>query len=452
MTFTGKKFLTAALAVLFCAGGAAASDETYDKLKLMIDVMEIINVNYVSETNPKDLAVGAIKGVVRTLDPFSQYMEEKAYKEMKSETEGSYSGIGLRITEKNGYITVVSPIPGTPAYKAGILPEDRIVKIDDKSAIDMSSNEAANIMRGKAGTKVKLTMSRDNTLEDIDFVLTREKIKIETVRSTMLEDNIAYIRLSEFNAQSASDIQKALSDFSKQGMKAAILDLRNNPGGLLDSAIDIISMFLKDKTIALTTKGRTEEMKKEYMTRGGGAFADTALVVLVNRGSASASEIVSGAFQDFKRALIIGNNTFGKGSVQTVVPLSDGSALRLTIAKYYLPSGRPINHSDDKKAINGITPDIEIKVSIEDEIKLYSQSEMIFAKDKTPKSMVEEKERVADAVLDKAVEIIKEDKVAQAIAESKALEKKDGKEKKEKETKENKEDAKENPETQQDKK
>lgn len=269
MTFTGKKFLTAALAVLFCAGGAAASDETYDKLKLMIDVMEIINVNYVSETNPKDLAVGAIKGVVRTLDPFSQYMEEKAYKEMKSETEGSYSGIGLRITEKNGYITVVSPIPGTPAYKAGILPEDRIVKIDDKSAIDMSSNEAANIMRGKAGTKVKLTMSRDNTLEDIDFVLTREKIKIETVRSTMLEDNIAYIRLSEFNAQSASDIQKALSDFSKQGMKAAILDLRNNPGGLLDSAIDIISMFLKDKTIALTTKGRTEEMKKEYMTRGG---------------------------------------------------------------------------------------------------------------------------------------------------------------------------------------
>ncbi len=445
MKFIGKKFLAAAFAFIFCASGVFASDETYDKLKLMIDVMEIINTNYVSETNTKDLAIGAIKGVVRTLDPFSQYMEEKAYKEMKSETEGSYSGIGLRITEKNGYITVVSPIPGTPAYKAGILPEDRIVKIDDKSAVDMSSNEAANIMRGKAGSKVKLTISRDNTLEDLEFVLTREKIKIETVKSTMLEDNIAYIRHTEYNAQSAADIQKALSDLKKHGMKAIILDLRNNPGGLLDSAIDVISMFTKEKTIALTTKGRTEEMKKEYMTKGGGAFADIPLVILVNRGSASASEIVSGALQDYKRALIIGNNTFGKGSVQTVVPLSDGSALRLTIAKYYLPSGRPINHSDEKNALNGITPDIEIKVTIEDEIKLYSQSEMIFAKDKAPKSAVDEKQKVADEVLNKAIEIIKADKVAESIAESKTLEKKDGKEKKEEVRKDEKnEDTKEN--------
>ena len=300
-------------------------------------------------------------------------------------------------------------------------------------------------MRGKAGSKVKLTISRDNTLEDLEFVLTREKIKIETVKSTKLEDNIAYIRHTENNAQSAADIHKALSDLKKQGMKAVILDLRNNPGGLLDSAIDVISMFTKEKTIALTTKGRTEEMKKEYMTKGGGAFADIPLVILVNRGSASASEIVSGALQDYKRALIIGNNTFGKGSVQTVIPLSDGSALRLTIAKYYLPSGRPINHSDEKNALNGITPDIEIKVTIEDEIKLYSQSEMIFAKDKAPKSAVDEKQKVADEVLNKAIEIIKADKVAESIAESKALEKKDGKEKKEEVRKDEKnEDTKEN--------
>ncbi len=429
-----RKLLFFTLALLILSTGsfaAAASDETYDKLKLMVDVMEIINTSYVSEVDSKTLAVGAINGVVRTLDPFSQYMEEKAYKDMKNETEGAYSGIGLRIMVKNGFITIVSPIPGTPAYKAGILPEDRIIKIDDKSAVNMSSDEAVDLMRGKAGTKVKITMSRDNVLEEIVFNLTREKIKIETVKSTMLEGGIAYIRLSEFNAQSAADLQKALLEFSKNGMKAAVLDLRNNPGGLLDSAIDVISMFTKDKTLALSTKGRVEEMKREYFTKGSGEFADIPLVVLVNRGSASASEIVSGALQDYKRALVIGGNTFGKGSVQTVIPLSDGTALRLTIAKYYLPSGRPINHSEERNAKNGITPDIEIKVTVEDEIKLYSQSEMIFSKDEAPKSAVEEKDKVSDLVLDKALEVIKEDKVSEMIAQSNALEAKDSKEVKE---------------------
>ena len=417
-----KRILAALLAaVLLCPPVLAASDETYDKLKLMVDVMEIIKANYVSETDAKDLAVGAIKGVVGTLDPFSQYMEEKAYKDMKSDTEGAYSGVGMRIMVRNSFVTVISPIPDTPAYRAGVLPEDRIVKIDDKSAINMTSDQAADLMRGKAGTKVKVVISRDNVQGELEFVLTREKIKIETIKSTMLENNIAYIRLSEFNAQSAADLQKALSNFSKQGMKAMVLDLRNDPGGLLDAAIDIISLFIKDKTLALTTRGRTDDLKKEYFTKGSGEFADLPLVILVNRGSASASEIVSGALQDFKRALIIGSNTFGKGSVQTVIPLSDGSALRLTIAKYYLPSGRPINHSEDKNARNGITPDIEIKVSVEDEIKLYSQSEMIFAKDKAPKSVVADKDKVEDAVLKKAIEIINANQVAEMIKQSKAL-------------------------------
>jgi carboxyl-terminal processing protease len=324
---------------------------------------------------------------------------------------------------KNNYITVISPIPGTPAYKAGILPEDRIVKIDTMSAVGMSSDEAANLMRGKAGAKVKLTISRDNTPKELEFLITREKIKIETVRSTMLEGNIAYIRLSEFNAQSAQDVKKVLNDFSKQDMQALILDLRNNPGGLLDSAIDIISLFIQDVHLTLTTKGRTEENKKEYFTSGNALFPDIPFIILVNRGSASASEIVSGAMQDFKRALIVGSNTFGKGSVQTIIPLSDGTALRLTIAKYYLPSGRPINRSEEKQVLNGITPDIEIKIPIETEIKLYSQSEMIFAKDKDPKSVVEEKDKVADEALEKALEIIKEGKVFDAIKESKVLEK-----------------------------
>ncbi|MCL2144573.1 MAG: S41 family peptidase [Endomicrobia bacterium] len=417
-----KVIFTAVLTVFFaCVNVFAAGDETYDKLKLMVDVMEIINANYVTETNPKDLAVGAINGVVRTLDPFSQYMEEKDYKDMKNETEGAYSGIGLRIMVKNSFITVVSPLPGTPAYKAGVLPEDRIIKIDGKSAVNMSSDEAVNLMRGKSGTKVKITVSRDNVKEDLEFTLTREKIKIETVRFTMLEDNTAYIRLSEFNAQSASDIQKALADFSKQGMKALILDLRNNPGGLLDSAIDISGLFLKDKTVLLTTKGRDEDMKKEYYSKGNGAYTDVPFIILVNRGSASASEIVSGAMQDLKRALIIGANTFGKGSVQTVIPLSDGSALRLTIAKYYLPSGRPIVHFEDKNAKNGITPDIELPVKPEDEVKLYAQSELIFSKDKAPKSKVEDKDKIEDIVFNKALEIIKENRVQDLISNPKLL-------------------------------
>ncbi|MCL1972464.1 MAG: S41 family peptidase [Endomicrobia bacterium] len=412
-----KMILTVVLTLFFaCANIFAAGDETYDKLRLMIDVMEIINVNYVTETNPRDLVIGAINGIVRTLDPFSQYMLEKDYKDMKSETEGAYSGIGLRIMVKNGFITVVSPLPDTPAYKAGILPEDRIIKIDDKSAVNMSSDEAVNLMRGKAGTKVKITVSRDSVREDFEFVLTREKIKIETVRYTMLEDKTAYIRLSEFNAQSASDLQKALAGFAKQGMKALVLDLRNNPGGLLDSAVEICGMFLEEPTLILTTKGRVEEMKKEYFSKGRGEHTDIPFIILVNRGSASASEIVAGAMQDLKRALIIGSHTFGKGSVQTVIPLSDGSALRLTIARYYLPSGRPIVHFDNKNAKNGITPDIEITVKPADEVRLYSQSEMIFSKDKAPKSKVEDKDKIEDRVLAKALEIIRENKVKEIIS------------------------------------
>jgi carboxyl-terminal processing protease len=293
MHFRRKIIFVGIFLILYRINSFTSGDETYDKLKLMIDIMELINTEYVSKTNPKDLAVGAIKGVVATLDPFSQYMEEKAYKEIKNETEGAYSGVGLRIMVKNGFITVVSPLIGTPAYRAGILPEDRIVKINDKSAIEMSSDEAVDLMRGKAGKKVKIVISRDNSLDEIEFNLVREKIKIETVKTTMLDKGIVYIRLTEFNAQSADDIKKALLNCKKQDMQALILDLRNNPGGLLDSAIKIISLFIKDKTIVLTTKGRTEDTKKEYFTTGNGEFSDIPFVILVNKGSASASEIVS---------------------------------------------------------------------------------------------------------------------------------------------------------------
>jgi carboxyl-terminal processing protease len=395
----------------------AACDEAYEKLKLMIDIMEVIKTNYVSETNTKDLTVGAIKGIVSVLDPFSQYMEEKAYKDMKNETEGAYSGVGLRITSKNNYITVVSPLPGTPAYKAGILPNDIITKIDGKSTSGMTTDEAVDRIRGKAGKKAKLNIVRSNISDELEFNIIRKKIKIETVKSIMIDDGIGYIRLSEFNSQSDEDIKKILDTFKEQGMKSFILDLRNNPGGLLDSAINIVSLFIEDRKLALITKGRKKETKREYYTNGKAGFTDIPFVVLVNRGSASASEIVSGALQDFKRALIIGSNTFGKGSVQTVMPLPDGTALRLTIAKYYLPSGRSINHSNEKNAKNGITPDIDIPITIEEEIKLYTQNDMIFSKNKDD----EKKDIIEDRALNKAIELIKGNKIKDLLRSKKEV-------------------------------
>ncbi|MDR3049932.1 MAG: S41 family peptidase [Elusimicrobiota bacterium] len=431
-----KFFIVIPVLFFFTSQSAFSVDATYEKLKIMVDVMEIIKNNYVDEKDTKDMAAGAIRGVVSTLDPFSQYMEEKAYKDMKEETAGEFSGIGIRIMSKNDFITVVSPIPDTPAYKAGILPNDRIIKIDGKNAVKMSQEDAVKLMKGKAGTKVTITVSRDNVIDPINFVLKRDKIKIETVRSLMLDGDIAYIRLTEFNAKSASDVENALDKLVKEGARGFIFDLRNNPGGLLDSAIDIISMFVKEKTLALTTKGRKEDMKREYFTSGKAKFEKLPMIILVNRGSASASEIVTGAMQDLKRALIMGANTFGKGSVQTILPLSDGTALRLTIAKYYLPSGRPIMRTEGSNAQNGITPDIEFKLTIEDEIKLYIQSDLILEKYKkgaviSPQvtqttaavsistASANKKDEIEDAVLAEALKIMKSGKVEEKIKSKK---------------------------------
>ncbi|MDR3124539.1 MAG: S41 family peptidase [Endomicrobium sp.] len=415
-----KKMFLFFILISFCKVSVfPQTDETYEKLGVFVDIMEIINANYVLGMKPKSLVVNAIKGMVGFLDPFSQYMEEKAYKQMQTETDGSYGGIGLRIMIKNANLTVVSPLPGTPAYRAGILPEDRIIKINGKSAVGMSTDKAVDIMRGKVGKKVKLTISRGRDTKEIDFELVREKIKIETVESTVLDGNVVYVRLIEFNSQSADDIQKVLLNCESQNMKALILDLRNNPGGLLESALKIISMFMSERKLVLTTKGAHQDTKKEYFSEGGGVFFDLPIVILVNKGSASASEIVSGAMQDFKRALIIGSSTFGKGSVQTVFPLSDGTALRLTIAKYYLPSGRPIDRSNEKEAKNGITPDINVDVTIEEEIKLYANADVLFKKDKSKKGLKDN--NLEDKALNKALEIIRENRVMETIEASRVL-------------------------------
>jgi len=397
-----KVCLTAFFCFIFIGNLYSKSDTTYDEFRKMIDIMEIIDSKYVEERENKDLVIGAIKGLVRTLDPYSQYMTEKDYKEMKTETQGSFGGVGIRITIQNNELTVVTPMPDTPAYFAGILPEDKIIKIDDKSTLDITSDEAVKLMRGNPGTKVVLTIYRPSTKQELTFNIIRKKIKIETVKKKIIDGNIGYIRLSEFNAQSYKDICDMLKDMSKSKINALIFDLRNNPGGLLDSAINICSLFIKEDSLVVSTKCKDKTMEQYYYTQKKPEYADIPIVILINRGSASASEIVTGTLQDYKRALVIGNNSFGKGTVQTILPLSDGSALRLTIAKYCLPSGKMISHSDNKKdKKNGVIPDIYIEVSPEMEGKLYMQAE----------SDKKNKEKIIDEVLETAIKIIKADKV-----------------------------------------
>lgn len=408
-----NKFLSMVLFIIIVASVNlySKSDETYDTLRMMIDIMEIVDVNYVDETKPKDLVIGAINGVVRTLDPYSQFMDEKSYKEMKTETQGSYGGIGLRITMQDNILTVLTPMADTPAYFAGILPDDKIIKIDSTSTDGMSSDEAVKLMRGNPGTKVVLTIFRPSTKQELVFELKRKDIKIETVKKQMLEENIGYIRLSEFNAQSAGDITKMLKELSKDGMTALILDLRNNPGGLLDSAIEICGLFIKEESLVVSTKGRDKLQEQHYVTKKKPLYPDLPIIILINRGSASASEIVAGTLQDYKRVLVIGGNSFGKGSVQTIIPLSDGNALRLTIAKYYLPSGRTIAQRTEKKDIKrGLDPDIKIDVSSETEGKLYIQSEKIKVKDSDKQDI-----KIKDEALDTAISVIKSKKIEEYI-------------------------------------
>ena len=401
----------------------AAVDKTYEQLKLMIDVMGLINANYVEIKENKDLVTGAIHGMVGTLDPFSQFLEPDAYKEMKSETEGEFGGIGIRISTKNEWLTVITPLPGTPAYRAGILPEDRIIKVDTKSIYRISVEEAIKYLRGAPGTKVTISIAREGVKDPIEFILTRELIKIETIRSKMLDSEIGYIRLSEFSANSNKDLNKALSGLKNEGMKYLILDLRNNPGGLLDTAVDVCQDFLEEGKLIVFTQGREKESRKDYLSKGKSPYTKLPLIVLVNRGSASGSEIVAGAVQDLKRGLLIGTTTFGKGSVQSVYPLQEGNALRLTTAKYYTPSGRSI-HRDEKTGIGGVIPDFVIDVPKDVESKLYMQSEDLFAKGKEPQPSVKKENLVEDAVLNKAIELIKKGKVLPAEGKANGHEKK----------------------------
>lgn len=338
------------------------SDALYKQVELFSDTLAIIQKEYVNDTKPKDLIYGSLKGMLSSLDPHSQFMDPDTYNELKVDTEGKFGGLGIEITIKDGLLTIITPIEDTPAWKAGIKPGDHIVKINDALTREMTLTEAVKKMRGKPGETVNLTILRDSESKLLDFKITRAVIKIEDIKYTrILEDGIGYIRLIEFRENTLQEFNKALSALAKQGMQGLIIDLRNNPGGLLDVAVKIAGRFIAPNKMIVNTKGRHKEQNLEFYSDAKNALLDLSMVILINGGSASGSEIMAGALQDYKRAIIIGTKSFGKGSVQTVIPLGDGSALRLTTSHYFTPSGKIINGK-------GVTPDILVEENKETDI------------------------------------------------------------------------------------
>ena len=326
--------------------------ETYEELKTFSEVLTQVQKSYVDETKVKDLVQGAIRGMLSTLDPHSAYMTPEMYKEMQVETKGEFGGVGIQIGVKENRLAVIAPIEGTPAYRAGVKAGDFITKVNDETTKDLTLMDAVQKMRGPKGSKVNLTIQREGTPDPLQFTLVRDTIKIESVKSKVL-DNIGYVRLTQFQESTGRDLSKVLKQFKEQKLQSTILDLRNNPGGLLTASVEVSEQFLPSGKLIVYTKGR-ESKKDEWIAKGKDQMDDSPMIILINEGSASASEIVAGALQDYGRAVIVGTTSFGKGSVQTILPLGDGSGLRLTTAKYYTPKGRSIQST-------GITPDIVVK-------------------------------------------------------------------------------------------
>jgi carboxyl-terminal processing protease len=367
--FKGKRLWVGALVlsllmslvlVNFWANRDAKAGEDYSELKVFTEALSAVKSNYVEEPNTKDLIYGAIKGMISSLDPHSGFMPPDSYKEMQVDTKGEFGGLGIQIGLKDDMLTVISPMEDTPAYKAGILAGDRILSIDGETTKDMSLFDAVKKMRGPKGTKVVLGILRQGWTATKDFTITRDIIIVKSVKYKMIDPaaRIGYIKLIQFQEKSGADMALALKELNKEGMRALIFDLRNNPGGLLTSSVEVASQFLPQGKLVVYIKGRTGG-RTEYRSFGQfPSYDEIPIICLINQGSASASEIVAGALKDWQRAVILGTQSFGKGSVQSVIPLSDGSGLRLTTARYYTPKGISIQNT-------GITPDIEVKLASE---------------------------------------------------------------------------------------
>ena len=315
--------------------------KTYEKLKVFTEAIETIEKNYVEEVKPESILYGAIRGMLTTLDPHSSFMTPEEYKEMQVETKGQFGGLGIEISIKDGILTVVSPIEDTPAYKVGIKAGDKIVKIEEKSTKGMNIFEAVKLLRGARGSKVNIWIMREGFEELKEFTITRDIISVKSVKSRLLEDGYGYVRIAQFQSKTHKDLEEALKNLGAEDkdFKGLILDLRNNPGGLLNQAVSISDEFLESGLIVYT-EGRVPGQEMRFEARKRGSQPLYPIIILVNGGSASASEIVAGALQDHERAVILGTRTFGKGSVQTIIPLPDGSAVRITTARYYTPSGQ----------------------------------------------------------------------------------------------------------------
>jgi carboxyl-terminal processing protease len=337
--------------------GATAAGNDYESIELFTDVLAIVKKSYVEDVDTKKLIYGAINGMLASLDPHSSFMTPETYKEMKIETKGAFGGVGIEISIKDGMLTVISPIEDTPAFKAGIKAGDQIFKIDDKFTKDLSIMEAVKRMRGAKGTKVTLTIMREGFERPKDFPLIRDVIQVKSVKFKTLDEGYGYIRIAQFQEKTADDLEKALASITeanKGKLSGLVLDLRNDPGGLLDQAVRVSEYFLDEGKLIVYTEGREKDAQMRFSSRKGDKQPNYPIVVLINSGSASAAEIVAGALQDHKRAVVMGVQSFGKGSVQTIIPLSDNSGLRLTTARYYTPSGRSIQ-------AKGITPDIVVE-------------------------------------------------------------------------------------------
>ena len=350
-----KKFIVSFLFIFIISVNPALSleNEIYKKIDLFGEVLEKINEEYVDEIDQSKSMDSAINGLLQSLDPYSSYMSPEIFKEMQTETSGEFGGLGIEVGMESGVVKVISPIDDTPASRSGIKAGDYIVKINDTQVQGKSLTEAVELMRGPVGSSIELTVRRQGAKKALTFNIVREIIQIKSVKADLLEKNIGYIRLTSFNENSSEQIKTEIGKLKKNNnLKAYILDLRNNPGGLLSQAIRISDFFLENGEI-VSTKGRKASENRRWFAKQGDLTDGKALIVLINYGSASASEIVAGALKDHKRAILLGDNSYGKGSVQSIIPLKNDGAIRLTIAKYYLPSGKSISEV-------GVSPDIMI--------------------------------------------------------------------------------------------
>ena len=346
---------------------AANDDDIYKKIDLFSEVLDKINKEYVEEIDQSEVMDAAINGVLQSLDPYSAYMSPESFQSMQTETSGKFGGLGIEVSMEAGVVKVISPLDESPAYRVGVKAGDYIVKINEHQVQGKTLMEAVDLMRGPVGSDIEITVRRRGVKKAIIFKITREIIKIHSVKSKKIDDSIGYIRLTAFNENSSSQIKKKINEFSKnKNIKGYILDLRNNPGGLLSQAIKISDFFLTNGEI-VSTKSRKDSENRRWFANKGDIIDGKVLIVLINYGSASASEIVAGALKDNKRAILVGENSYGKGSVQSIIHLKNSGAIRLTISKYYLPSGKSISEV-------GIAPDIEVSEST-DEFRIDTEND-----------------------------------------------------------------------------